>query len=1117
MTEADSIFGTELDRLKRLLAVGEEESRTDSEKRVATTASLHSVTERAGGQIGRYKLLRVLGEGGMGIVYLAEQEEPVKRQVALKVIKPGMDSKQVIARFDAEQQALALMDHPHIAQVYDAGLAPSGRPYFVMEYVKGIPVTEHCDKYKLTIEERLHLFLHVCEAIRHAHQKGIIHRDLKPSNILVTIEGNEAIPKVIDFGVARAISQPLTERTLYTEQGQLVGTPEYMSPEQVEMSNQDIDTRADIYSLGVVLYELIAGVLPFDPQTLREGGFDHIRKVICEEDPKTPSTRLSKTSVEESAEFARRRRTSTKALQRKLHGDLDWITLKAMEKDRTRRYGSAGEFAADIVRHLNDEPVTAGRPSVTYRLGKFVRRHRVVVAAGAVVAVVLVLGSLVSTWEAIQATRAQREQSRLRLQAEAQGLFARQNAYAADMSLAQQALDASNLGRAVDLLNRHRPRPGEQDLRGWEWRYLWQFCQSDAEFTLCEFPEAVRSIGVSPDGKWLALYGHHGMARLWDIAARKEIAPIQEGGAGMFGGLVSSPRGDLLALSADKGVVRLWDVRTRTDRAHLQCPDWPKPLAFSADGKRLATLAPVASSEWEVALWDVDTARLVTKFTAKVDIELWQGRNTLSSDGGFVAIGGRDGRIRLWETETGKELLPPISAYPENITALAISPDESLLASGAGYSDTTIKLWEVKSGNQVACLRGHTDMISGLVFSPDGKMLASASADQTIRLWDVEKKQPVGVLRGHRSGVLSVAFLLDGKTLVSGDADGEVCFWSTRPKPRQESFVMRPISFRVDRPASLEGGRVSLIYLCGRNAAFSMDSKSFVTLDRDGMVVRWDMATVEPVGALTALGASNDAMLFSPDGRLLVVMDSAGVIKVWDWVGQRLTTSFVGHSMEPSRGQASLWAFTSDGRILVSGTATGTVKLWDVASWKAVADWQMMHAWAWSAALSLDGRTLFTGHQDGTVAVTDLATGRELQAIPAHKGNVGGLASSPDGRLMASASNDGLIVLWDTATRKELARLRRGFQEGANSISFSPDGRRLAIGKSDKEVVKVWDLVTQREVLTLPGQGRVFCYTKFSPDGNMILAISDEGNLHLWRAPSFAQIDAIEKGKTTDR
>ena len=250
-----------------------------------STIAMNCSLEQPGHWIGRYRLLHVLGEGGMGVVYLAEQDHPIHRQVALKVIKPGMDSKRVLARFETEQQALALMEHPHVARVYDAGLAPSGRPYFVMEYVKGIPVTEHCDKYKLTIEERLRLFLHVCEAIRHAHQKGIIHRDLKPSNILVTIEGNEAIPKVIDFGVARAISQPLTERTLYTEQGQLVGTPEYMSPEQVEMSNQDIDTRADIYSLGVVLYELIAGVLPFDPQTLREGGFGHIRKVICEEDP----------------------------------------------------------------------------------------------------------------------------------------------------------------------------------------------------------------------------------------------------------------------------------------------------------------------------------------------------------------------------------------------------------------------------------------------------------------------------------------------------------------------------------------------------------------------------------------------------------------------------------------------------------------------------------------------------------------------------------------------------------------------------------------------------------------------------------------------------------------
>jgi WD40 repeat protein len=573
----------------------------------------------------------------------------------------------------------------------------------------------------------------------------------------------------------------------------------------------------------------------------------------------------------------------------------------------------------------------------------------------------------------------------------------------------------------------------------------------------------------------------------------------------MPGALVFSPRGDLLAISADKGVVRLWDVKTRTDRARLQCPDWAKPLAFSADGRRLATLTAMKDTQCEVALWDVATTRLITKSTAKGRIELWQGRNTLSSGSGFVAVGWYDGRIGLWEAETGKELLPPIPAHPENVTALAVSPDESLLTSGGNESDATIKLWEVKTGNEVACLRGHTGRITGLAFSPDGKTLASASGDQTIRLWDVDKKQPVAVLRGHRSGVVAVAFMPDGKTLASGDVDGEVCFWSTRPKPRQESFVMRSISYL----------RASLRFR-GRNAAFSMDSQSFVTLDRDGAVVQWDAATVHPTGQLTALGTNNNTMLFSPDGRLLVVVDNAGVIKVWDWLGQRLLRSFAGHSVKATDEQASPWAFASDGKTLVSGDRNGTVKLWDVASWQAMAAWRMVHTLAWSAALSLDGRTLFTGHEDGIVAVTDLVTGQELAATEAHKGNVSGLALSPDGTLVASSSNEGLVVLWDVASRKQVAHIGN-FQLGAHSVGFSPDGRRLAIGKSDKEVVTLLDIATLREVLTLSGQGHDFCDVRFSPDGNRLMAVSDEGNLHLWRAPSFAEIDAIERGKIKDR
>ncbi len=344
----------------------------------------------------------------MGEVYEAEQIEPIKRRVALKIIKWGMDTKQVVARFESERQALALMNHPNIARVFDAGATAQGRPYFAMEYVKGIPINEYCDTHKLSTPQRLELFIRACEGIQHAHQKGIIHRDIKSSNVLVTIQDDKPVPKIIDFGVAKATAQRLTERTVFTEIGQLIGTPEYMSPEQAEMTGLDIDTRTDVYSLGVLLYELLVGVLPFESDELRSGGFDEIRRKVREDEPPKPSTRLT-TPGFDTKHATRNRRTDLPSLTRQLKGELDWITMKSMAKDRIRRYASASELAADIMRYLRHEPVIAGPPSAMYRLKKYVRRHRTAAVAAALVVLALVIGITGTSIGLVKATRAEKK------------------------------------------------------------------------------------------------------------------------------------------------------------------------------------------------------------------------------------------------------------------------------------------------------------------------------------------------------------------------------------------------------------------------------------------------------------------------------------------------------------------------------------------------------------------------------------------------------------------------------------------------------------------------------------------------------------------------------------
>ncbi|MCH7476381.1 MAG: protein kinase [Gemmatimonadetes bacterium] len=484
-------------------------------------------------QIGHYKILEPLGEGGLGVVYLAEQTEPVKRQVALKLIKPGMDSKQVITRFEAERQALAVMEHPNIAQVFDGGVTERGLPYFVMELVRGLPITEYCDTHKLSIRNRLEIFIDVCHAVQHAHQKGVIHRDLKPSNILVA-DSEKPVPKVIDFGIAKATDQRLTEDTVLTQTGYAVGTPAYMSPEQADTSGLDIDTRTDIYSLGVILYELLSGQFPYEQKELQ--GLAGLYTIL-EREPPRPSVRYSSLEVTQRSAVADLRVTDPGALRKRLRGDLDWIILKAMEKDRDRRYETANGLATDIRRHLNVEPVVARPPSAGYRLEKFTKRNKVAVLAGGVAVLALIGGTIVETagWSA--ATRRARVAESRELAGSAIDLLETHP----DRALVY-AIEAAELAETFGARDALRRAVGNARL-----------------VAVLRARDKVRRAAFSPDGERVVTASFDATARLWSAETGEALAVLR-GHEGPLLRAAFSPDGRQVLTASDDGTARLWLV-----------------------------------------------------------------------------------------------------------------------------------------------------------------------------------------------------------------------------------------------------------------------------------------------------------------------------------------------------------------------------------------------------------------------------------------------------------------------------------------------------------------------------------------------------------------------------
>jgi WD40 repeat protein/predicted Ser/Thr protein kinase len=1030
--------------------------------------------------IGGYHILRRRGEGGMGIVYEAEQDNP-RRIVALKVIRSGL-VPELVKRFKQEAQILGRLHHPGIAQVYEAGMSEDGRLFFAMEFIRGVPLDAYARDPGLDARARLDLLARVCDAVQHAHQNGVVHRDLKPGNILVEESGQ---PKVLDFGIAHVTSVDLLTTSTRTRTGLLLGTWNYMSPEQFAAHPSGLDGRSDVYTLGVLLFELLAERLPYHLDQL---SVHEVARVIEREEP----LRLG-------------------SIAKVYRGDVEVIVARALEKDKARRYASAGELASDIRRHLRGEPIQARPVGAAGRCWRWARRNPSIAGLAGVLAGVLVLTSMGSLLAArlfytqAQAQRTladEREAERqIAVQAGAKEAAARGKAdeanaglratqeelrrtvYATRSNLALAACDAADLGRVRSLLELLRPAPNEPDRRGWEWRYLWQLAHED-RLTLRAREGGFAHVAFSPDGRILAGLGRNGCIQLWDRHTgelRKTIGMTTRGRladlSGGIGALAFSPDGRSLAGPGPDASLVLYDVDTGLPTLRFEGPpEAVLNLAWSPDRRTLIA----ALAKHRMRAWDARDGHLIQDRFGEHGGPV--AAVAFSPDGRTIASASYDHTVKLWSPEDRDHPRAVLKGHTDEVHAVAVSPDGRRVASAG--RDRTLRIWDARSGAELDVMRGHTGLVTSLAYLPDGSKVVTASADQTVRVWDTASRQELRSFKAT-DDLGAVAVSPDGHDIAAASNDGTVRVWDASSPPRPHT---------LQSPSVLTyGGDAECL-------AFSPDGRSLVSGHDDNALRVWDLPSGRTLLVIKGHTMPIKSVAVSPDGRTIASGSPDRSVRLWDAASGQPRLTFTGH-----KDQVSAVAFTADGLTVLSAGFDRTIQAWDPAT--GVVRYILRgHAdTVYDLAISPDGRMLASASYDKTCILWDLPGGQPRLTLRGHTGRINSVAFSSDGRTLASSSDDDTVRLWDTVDGSARGILD-GHIDSVEGLAFSPDGR-LASSSRDK-TIRVWDPAGGQTLLILKGHAANIRRIAFSPDGRTLASASDDRTIKLWEAAPEAALAA---------